>query len=805
LQQGERGVSADRWRGSCKGKRRSVCNEYTLAIPRLPTQLNSDTIMGMEEAIPPLSTGPEAADGGIPYPIVGIGSSTGGLEPLKSLLRSMTPEQDKALVIVQHLSPACASALAEILLASSKTEFPPDEGPDVGRERTEPTRECARPGDDHGLDHLAQRKRTEAALRESEERLRLSQEAAHIGNFDWDLETGVKVWSPELELLYGLPPGGFPQTREAWESLLHPDDRERALASVEHALETGELVEEEWRVIWPDGSEHWLAARFQAYPDGEGRPVRIVGVNLDITCRKWSEEALRASEAIKTAILDSALDAIFTLDHQGHLVGFNPAAERIFGYAREEVLGRPMGEVLLPERLHEQNRRGFAHFLATGDGPVLDRVPALRADGTEFPAEMSIVAVPGSDPPLFTGFLRDVTERKQMEDSLRERADALARADRNKDEFLAMLAHELRNPLAPLRNAAEILAADQTTVEENAHARRVIVRQIENMSRMLDDLLDVSRLTKGRIDLRTKSVSLGAILTAATSQVRAGCTTRGQQVSLTLPSQPVHLEADPTRLEQIFVNLLGNAGKYSGDGSRIEVIAEREAPDASADPAVSYVRVTVRDNGAGIAPELLPHVFDLFVQASRTLDRQHGGLGIGLTLVRRLVELHGGTVEAYSEGLGKGTAFVVRLPILAGAPAPSHHPPPPVAGETPRRILIVDDNEDSANSLAVLHSHRGHVTRTAFTGPDGVTAAAEFQPDVILLDIGLPWMDGFEVARRIRALPGMEDTLLIAMSGYGRKEDRDAAAEAGFNHYLVKPMDLDRLRQLLQEHFTASA
>jgi CheY-like chemotaxis protein/two-component sensor histidine kinase len=302
-------------------------------------------------------------------------------------------------------------------------------------------------------------------------------------------------------------------------------------------------------------------------------------------------------------------------------------------------------------------------------------------------------------------------------------------------------------------------------------------------------------------------VALQAILTAAATMTRPVCATHGQQFTVTLPTEPVWIEADATRLEQVFNNLLGNACKYSGDGSHIEFTAEVVHESHSSHSLGEgigpmgimgpMVVVRVTDDGAGIDPELLPRVFDLFVQSTRTLDRAHGGLGIGLTLVQRLVNLHGGSITAHSEGLDQGAEFVVRLPILAAAPPPST--PPQVARETPRRMLIVDDNIDSARSLALLESRRGHETRIALTGPEAVAAAAAFRPEVVLLDIGLPGMDGFEVARQIRAMPALAGAFLIAMSGYGREEDRAEARLAGFDEYLVKPVDLDHLRDLLRE------
>lgn len=531
----------------------------------------------------------------------------------------------------------------------------------------------------------------------------------------------------------------------------------------------------------------------------DGTPVGRLGVIRDITDASAAEEALRTSQARMDAILRSALVAIITMDHEGNLVEFNPAAERIFGYTRDEALGQPLADLIIPAPLREAHRKDLATYLGTRCGPVLNRqieLNALRADGSQFPAELAIIPIAGIDPPLFTAFLQDITERKKNEEALRAQAADMARADRSKDEFLAMLAHELRNPLAPLRNAAEILREAAVASKEWMDAQRVIDRQLENMSRMVDDLLDISRITEGKIELHRAPVDLRVILTAAAELARPGCLANGQTFELVLPSEPVFLHADSTRLEQVFGNLLSNACKYAGDGCRIVLEAERST-EAGASEAI----VRVRDDGVGIAPDLLPRIFDLFVQATRSLDRAHGGLGIGLALVKRLVRLHGGSVEASSRGLGHGTEFIVRLPTLNEVPTPvslaALAAPGPI--ETPRRILIVDDNADSARTLAILQSRRGHQTRVAFTGPAAVAVAEEFRPEIVLLDIGLPGMDGFEVARRLRATPGLEETSLVAMSGYGRQEDRENARRAGFDEYLVKPVNLDLIRSWLHE------
>ena len=527
-----------------------------------------------------------------------------------------------------------------------------------------------------------------------------------------------------------------------------------------------------------------------------GEITEWFGAACDVTEQHQAEEALRVSEGFKLSIIKGSPDCIKVLDHEGNLLSLEAGHDLLGITDVTPLIGTSWIDLWLDPKDHAAAVAAVATAVAGGTGTFVGFFRNLRGEDKWWDVAVTLIHDASGESRRLLAVSRDVTERRALENALVARADELARADRSKDEFLAMLAHELRNPLAPLRNAAELLQADDTSPDERAQAQRVISRQIENMSRMLEDLLDVSRITAGKIELRRKPVPLEGILTAAASLVRSMCSAQKQDLAISLPKEPVYLNADATRLEQVFGNLLNNACKYSGEGRHISISVERVR-----DAQPPEVVVTVRDDGAGIEPELLPHIFDLFVQASRTLDRSHGALGIGLTLVQRLVKLHDGSIEAHSEGHGHGAEFVVHLPILTEAPPPEPLPDAASAqssrGPT-RRILIVDDNTDSARSLATLQKRRGHETRTAFTGPDAVVTAGEFLPDVVLLDIGLPGMDGFEVARRIRAIPALADALLIAMSGYGREEDRAEAKRAGFDEYMVKPVDLDTLRDWLQ-------
>jgi PAS domain S-box-containing protein len=366
----------------------------------------------------------------------------------------------------------------------------------------------------------------------------------------------------------------------------------------------------------------------------------------------------------------------------------------------------------------------------------------------------------------------------------------LQEANRRKDEFLAMLAHELRNPLAPIRSAVQILRARGNEAADRAWSTSVIDRQVRQMTRLVDDLLDVSRITRGKVELRREPVVLADVVQSALEASRPLLEARGHHLVVRMPEAPIRLLADPTRLAQVFLNLLNNAAKFTNPGGRIELTVDRRIGEAA---------VSVKDSGIGIPADMLPRVFEPFAQADPTLDRSDGGLGIGLTLVERLVALHGGTVEARSDGAELGSTFVVRLPIAAEvAMNPTKATPTARQPLAPaRRILVVDDNLDAADSLGMLLRMLGNQVRTARDGLEAVGAAEEFHPDVVLLDIGLPKLDGYEAARRIRAQRGGADMLLVALTGWGQPEDRRRSREAGFDHHLTKPVEFDEMKALL--------
>jgi PAS domain S-box-containing protein len=544
------------------------------------------------------------------------------------------------------------------------------------------------------------------------------------------------------------------------------------------ALQDGwEYNEEEIVIERPDGSRWTALAHANPFFNGPGRVAGAINVLVDITGRNRAEQAL----AHLAAVVESSEDAILTKDLDGIITSWNRGARAIYGYTAEEVVGRHVGLLVPPDRPDEVP--AIMERLKRGERIEHYETVRRRKDGQRLDMSVTISPVKDGRGRIIgaSAIARDITARKRAEDELRE-------ADRRKSEFLAMLAHELRNPLAPLRNGLHIMRLAGDHGGTAAEARAMMERQLEHMIRLIDDLLDLSRITSGKIELRRERVELATVVQSAVETSRPLIEAAGHELTVTLPPGPAFVYADPTRLAQVFANLLNNSAKYTERGGHIWLTAERQGSD---------VVVKVKDTGVGIAPEMLPKVFDMFTQADRSLDRSQGGLGIGLSLVRRLVEMHGGRVEAHSDGPGKGSEFVVRLSAVL-SPGPGPRRADGDLQRSPRyRILVVDDNKDSARSLALLLKMTGHNTRTAHDGLEAVAAAKRFRPDVVLLDIGLPKLNGYDACRSIRAQPWGQGMILIALTGWGQEDDRRRSKEAGFNFHLVKPLDLADLEKLL--------
>ena len=521
---------------------------------------------------------------------------------------------------------------------------------------------------------------------------------------------------------------------------------------------------------------------------GEGGAVEAVaGSTRDVAERKRVEDALRQGQFFHSSI-DALASNIAILDEAGVILAVNDAWRRFADENRVGVPGYGVGSNYVGDYAGGDDAGGETRLVADGLADVLGgRRPLFEMEyPCHTPAEqrwfvMRVTRFKSPGPVRVVVSHEDVTLRKKSE-------IALSEANRRKDEFLATLAHELRNPLAPIRNGLEVLKVAGHVGPAAEATRAMMERQLGQMVRLVDDLLDVSRINSGKLELRRERVDLAEVLRNAVETSRPLIDRHGHELTVTLPADPVPLDADPVRLAQVFLNLLNNAAKYSEAGGRIALAAEVEGDS---------VAVRVRDAGIGIAPAQLAGVFDMFAQVQTALDKSEGGLGIGLSLVKGLVAMHGGTVAVASAGLGHGSEFVVRLPVAAAPADAALATPEPTRGGAGRRVLIVDDNVDSAESLADLLALSGHDVRTAHDGLAGVAAAAEFRPDVVVMDLGMPRLNGYEAARRIRREPWGASILLVAQTGWGTTEDRRKTHDAGFDHHLVKPVDPAMLLKLL--------
>lgn len=473
--------------------------------------------------------------------------------------------------------------------------------------------------------------------------------------FELDQEGRVTYWNAAAERIYGYSTTEI--LGQPMSNFYLPEDVEQGKyeRELERAAHEGRCEVEGWRVR-KDGSRFFVNSVLNAVYDGDGNVRGFVRFTRDITERKKEENARRQLEARHAATLHAALDAIVQMDHEGRVVEWNPSAENLFGYARQDALGQELAELIIPPELREQHRNGLAQYLETGVGPIFGQrleLPAVRADGRVFLVELAVVPIPVDGLPMFTGYLRDISERKRLEEQLQERAEELERADREKNRFLAVLAHELRTPLSVI--ASSVYFLEQMHLEDRAlRPLATINRQSRNMTRLIEDLLDLSRITSGKLELRCETFSVCWVASGAAESMRPSFESRGLELHCSLTPENLVIEADPIRLEQVITNLLNNAAKYTTSGGSVWLTVEREDDQAT---------IRVRDTGAGIPADMLPRLFDLFSQVEGHQERSEGGLGIGLNLVKRLVEMLGGSVTAYSEGEGKGAEFVVRLPL----------------------------------------------------------------------------------------------------------------------------------------------
>jgi PAS domain S-box-containing protein len=625
---------------------------------------------------------------------------------------------------------------------------------------------------------FARRQQVEDSLRHQRETLQVTLSSIGDGVIVTDAVGRVTFLNAVAE---GLTGWSIEQARhQPFESVFRIVN-ERTGRPVEHpvskVLETGGIVGLANHTVLIHRDGHRIPI------DDSGAPIRLAGGALlgivvifrDVTERKRAENA----RAWLAAIVDASDDAIVSKTLDGTITSWNPGAMRLFGYAPQEIIGQSIMTIVPPELQEEENetlgrlRRGerLDHF----------ETERLAKDGHRLDISLTVSPIKDEDGEIIgaSKIARDITERKRAEWMLRE-------ADRRKDEFLATLAHELRNPLAAIRNAAELLRREESLSPELSS---ILERQVGQMTHLVDDLLDVSRITTGQVRLQREPIELTGLLSTVIESYRSVFEAARHEVTFSAVDNPVYVDGDRIRLTQVFSNILHNAAKYTPPAGRIQIELR---------PADENAIVSVRDNGMGIPREKLDYVFVLFAQLNRSYERSDGGLGIGLTLAKRLVELHSGHIEAHSDGLNHGSEFVVRLPTIGvpAALAPSVPPSEP-ANPNGRRVLIADDNQDAAVSLSLLLQAMGHETRVVYDGLEAVDAAEAFRPDVVLLDLAMPKLDGYEAARRIAQRAWARSTSLVAVTGWGQDTDRQRTREAGFHQHLVKPVNLEALTRLL--------
>ena len=621
---------------------------------------------------------------------------------------------------------------------------------------------------------LTERRENEERLRQSEERFRLLVDGVQdYAIFMLDTEGRIMSWNQGARRLKGY---AAPEVIGKSFSIFYPPEAlERGWPATElrEATRLGRFEDEGWRVK-KDGTRFWANVVITALRDGDGTLRGFSKITRDLSERKAQEERLRQSEERLRLVLEGIEDyAILMLDPTGRITSWNRGGERITGYAEAEILGNSVDRLYLPEdvaagRPSEDLRQALLNrrFQEVGW--------RLRKSGEHFWADTVVTALHDGEGRLrgFAQVTRDMSDRKRME--------SLEQQGRRLTEFLAMLAHELRNPLAPIRNAISIIGSHSDLPRDVAWSREVIDRQAGQLARIVDDLLDVSRITRGKLRLRGEPMDLNVAASRAIEGSRPLIDARRQRFEVRFWDRPIAVHGDMTRLTQVIVNLLNNAAKYTPEAGHIELETSIEGEDGV---------VRVRDNGMGIPPHLLERVFDLFAQGERTLDRSEGGLGIGLTLARRIVALHGGAILARSEGTGRGAEFEVRLPRLdLDLPAPAAGQLGAGAASRKRSVVVVDDNDDAASSMAMLLRLMGHEVSIAHDGESALRRIEEEGPDIILLDIGLPGMSGYEVAERLRKTPAGRAAKLYAVTGYGQDDDRRRSTEAGFDGHLVKPV-----------------
>jgi PAS domain S-box-containing protein len=635
-------------------------------------------------------------------------------------------------------------------------------------------------------DLLAESRRAAEVLREQRERYRVT--LASIGDavIATDIEGRVTFLNQVGQQLTGwVADTALGRPIDQIFRIVHETTRQPLVSPVQRVLSEGATVGlvNHTILVGRDGSEYAIDDSAAPMRNESGDPVGAVLVFRDITDKARAER----DRALLASVVESSEDAIISKTLEGIILSWNTGAEQLFGYTPQEAIGRPI-TLIIPLELKQEESAILGRIR---DGKRVEHFETVRVSkqGRRIDISLTISPVRDGEGRVIgaSKVARDITDRKRAEAALKE-------ANRRKDEFIALLAHELRNPLAPLRNGLHVMRLAGDDAEAVAQARTMMDRQLGHLVRLVDDLLDVARITQNKMELRRSRVLLADAVDNAVEAARPFIEAAGLELTVLLPAEPVFLDADLTRLSQVISNLLTNSAKYTDRGGRIWLSAEIQP---------GTVRVSVRDNGIGIPAESLSCIFDMFSQVDRSVERTTGGLGIGLALVKGLVEMHGGTVKAQSGGPGAGSTFTVSLPVLETSPALPEVATPDESrtlSGPKRKILVVDDNRDSADSMALMLKLAGHEIVTAHDGIEAVEVAQEFRPEVVLMDIGMPRLNGLDATRRIRAETWGKTMIIIALTGWGQDTDRDQSKEAGCDGHLVKPITLSDLANLFLEN-----
>ncbi len=624
---------------------------------------------------------------------------------------------------------------------------------------------------------LTERRKTEEQLRLNETRFRtLVQGVRDYAIFMLNPDGTVATWNEGAQRIKGYTAAEIIGThfsrfypKEALDRRF--PDQELAAATTE-----GRFEDEGWR-IRKDGSRFWANVVITALRDEHGRLVGFSKITRDLTERRRHEEILRASEERFRLLVEGVVDyAIIMMDQEGFITSWNNGAAQLNGYAPGEIVGRHFSRLYPHEEI--QSNKPWEDLIETGKrGRTVSEGWRVRRDGTRYWANNVIAALRETDDATRSYYMvtQDLTQRRH--------AESLAEAAHRTNEFIAMLAHELRNPLAPIRNAVALMGRKGLGDPVLESMRQTVDRQSVHLTRIVDELLDVNRVARGRFSVERVPIDLHEVLARAIETSRPLMDRHRQVFQMDVPKAPLPVKGDAMRLVQVFVNLLNNAAKYTPEGGQIRLETELGNEE---------IIVRVQDNGRGIPPEALERVFELFMQIAPEARGEQGGLGVGLALVRRIVELHGGRVVARSEGLGKGSTFSVHLPLEAHQVERPRKAAAPTTVR-PVRVLVVDDNRDAADSLKVLLESANQDVRTAYDGSAALEVARSFQPELVLLDIGMPHMDGYEAARRMRAMQLETRPRLVALTGWGQASDKKRASDAGFDEHFTKPVNPDEL------------